>query len=201
MLKTKHLSLVAGALLLGVVGAARADITGSVWRSITWRATITAPANWHLSERTGYPNVLVRISRRQPVGELILAAEQVAATENSLGFATRTSKVLTEMGFSTRSPERHIATGAYVIDAQRGRAFLRQAYIVQNDIAYSLTLATSDARTRSQLLRAFDTVLRSLRPLTPAELAEPEPEPEQDREDSEDESPEASPSPDAGPPL
>jgi hypothetical protein len=154
--------LLALVALLSKENRARADVVGATFHSPEWKVSISAPANWTLSEQVAYPNILVRITRRAPEGELILAAELVGDKETSKSYAERTAKLLQELKFSLRAPDRHPTTGAYLIDAQRGPAFIRQAYLVQNGIGYSLTLSANDAPTRSQLLRAFDIALRSL---------------------------------------
>jgi len=131
---------------------------------------ITAPPSWQLSERAGYPNIILRLARRSPDGKLFLAAEPVTEAETSLGYATRTAKMLTQMGFSVKSPARHVGSGAYWLDASRGDRVLRQAYVVRTGIGYSLTLSTQGSRARAQLLRAFDDTLRTLTPLSDSDL-------------------------------
>ena len=65
-----------------------------------------------------------------------------------------------------RPPQLHSATGAYWIDCDRARRYLRQAYLVAGGIGYTLTLSADDAQRRGQHLRAFDSALRSIRIVT-----------------------------------
>jgi hypothetical protein len=158
-------------LLVTPTSPAQADIDGDTFRSREWRVQITAPANWRLTDQAAYPTILVRMARHSPNGRMLLAAEQVNEDLDALAYAARTAKKLEAMGFTVRAPQLHAATGAYLIDFQSERSFLRQALLVSGGLGYSLTLSTADARTRAQLLRAFDTTLRSLRVLRPEEVA------------------------------
>lgn len=60
-----------------------------------------------------------------------------------------------------------------------GEHYLRQAVALGEDRVVSLTLHASSIETRSAHVRPFEQALRTLRPLTPAELGVPEPTPEQ----------------------
>jgi hypothetical protein len=159
------------AVLASTLGApAQADLQGDHFESLDWKIRLHAPSNWRVTERTGYPNVLLRLSRRDPDGKIFLSAEKVEKGTDVLRYAGRTTRVLAAIGFSVRAPQLHNATGAYWIDADNGHSYLRQAYLVAGGIAYALTLAAPDSRTRSQHLRAFDAALRSLQPLTDAQV-------------------------------
>jgi hypothetical protein len=160
----RHLPRLLAALVWWTTAApVRAEITGDVFTSSTWRATITAPKNWQLSERSSYPNILVWMVRRNPDGRMLLSAEELMPGEDALSYASRTAKLLQTMRFQTRAPQLHAASGAYWIDLDNGQRYLRQAFLVIGGTGYSLTLSASDPRTRGQHLRAFDFALRSLR--------------------------------------
>tara|TARA_R110002096_G_scaffold434832_5_gene658227 strand:- start:29623 stop:29922 length:300 start_codon:yes stop_codon:yes gene_type:complete len=96
---------------------------------------------------------------------MLFAAEIVDKSLDSQSYALATAKKLEELGFRVRAPQLHAATGAYWMDFDNGKSFLRQAVLVPLDTetGYSLTLSASDNRTRGQLLRAFDLSLRSIR--------------------------------------
>lgn len=174
---------------------ARADIDGDTFVSPTWRVRVTAPKSWQLTEKTAYPNLLLRMVRRAPDGMMLLSAERLPRGEDALHFARRTATLLGKMGFEVRAPQLHASTGAYLVDSHRDPAFLRQAFLVAGGVGYSLTLSAPDRRTRSQHLRAFDSALRSIEILrangtpagTPPEGTPPEGSP--------DDSPAPQPSP------
>ena len=54
-----------------------------------------------------------------------------------------------------------------------GKHFMRQAVALGDDRAFSLVLAASSAEARNSQIRAFEQTLRTLRPLTDAELGAP----------------------------
>lgn len=164
----------AAALAFSSVSTALADIEGDRFESSAWRVRMTAPKNWQLTEKTAYPNILLRMSRRAPDGKMLLSAERLAPGATALVYAQRTGDLLRQMGFQVRSPQLHSSTGAYFVDCESRGAFLRQAFLVTGGVGYSLTLSAPDYRTRSQHLRAFDYALRSLQILRPGE-GEPPP--------------------------
>lgn len=149
---------------------ARADIDGDEFRSRDYPVSIRAPKNWHPTEHTSYPNILLWMTRKNPDGRMLLAAERQVERIDAEAYARRTAEVLTQLGFTVRTAQRHAATGAWWFDFDNcgeqptcpGKVFLRQALLVEEGVGYSLTLAASDARTRGQHLRAFDAALRSL---------------------------------------
>jgi len=162
------LALVA-ALSAAPTALARADIEGSEFESNAWRVRMTAPKNWQLTEKAAYPNILLRLSRRTPDGKMMLTAERLSPGTDALAYAERTAAVLRGLGVDVRSPQLHSSTGAYLVDAERGGAALRQAFLVAGGIGYSLTLYAPDNRSRSQHLRAFDYALRSIQVLRPGQ--------------------------------
>lgn len=122
------------------------------------------PKGWQISERTSYPSILLWMDHRLPDARMLFTAESLAPNTTAQHYATVAAKKLEQVGFQVRAPQLHSATGAYWMDFDDGKNFLRQALLVANDIGYSLTLSTTDLRTRGQLLRAFDYSLRSIRP-------------------------------------
>ena len=160
----RQIAWLATSLLVIATSVSSAEIEGEEFISEAWRIQLTAPKNWQLTEQTAYPNILLRIERRDPKGVILLAAERVTGIKTQ-EYAIEVVKRLEGLGFKTRAPSLHATTGAFVIDFDNGKAFLRQALLVVDDIGYSLTLSAPDARIRGQHLRAFEAVLRGLRPL------------------------------------
>jgi len=158
--------------LVGVAvgGAARADIEGEQFQSGAWRVRLSAPRGWQMTEKTAYPNVLLRMVRRAPDGKMLLSAERIQPGTDARAYAVKTAELLKKMAFNVRPPQLHSSTGAYFVDSQRGESYLRQAFLVSGTTGYSLTLEAPSNRVRSQHLRAFDYTLRSVQILRPEEI-------------------------------
>jgi len=162
--------LIAAATALGSAATSSAEIDGDQFRSKDRRITIRAPRNWQLTEQTSYPDILLWMTRKNPDGRMLLAAEPQRDKIDAAEYARRTAVVLQRLGFTVRTAQRHAATGAWWFDFDNcgnatscpGKVFLRQAFLVEGNVGYSLTLAAPDARTRGQHLRAFDAALRSI---------------------------------------
>jgi hypothetical protein len=156
---------VAFALALALVSmqVTRAEVDGDRFESQEWGVRITAPANWRMSQQTSYPNIILWMHRHSPPGTMLLSAERLASKQSSLEYAERTSKTLTELGFTVRAPQVHAATGAYWLEFDDGKTYLRQALLVTDGIGYSLTLSAPDSTIRTQHLRGFDYALRSIK--------------------------------------
>lgn len=152
------------ALIAALVSAAaaRAQVNGDRYESEEWRVRISAPANWRMSQQTSYPNILLWMHRHNPPGTMLLAAERLDRKLSSQQYAERTQATLAELGFTVKAPQVHAATGAYWIEFDDGKTFLRQALLVSGDVGYSLTVSAPDSTIRLQHLRAFDVALRSI---------------------------------------
>jgi hypothetical protein len=163
------------AIVAVMTGGARAvwgDVDGARFESTEWKVRLTAPRNWQLTERTSYPNVLLWMAH-PPDARMLLSAEYVSDGETAASYAARTSKLLETIGFKLRAPQVHSATGAFWIDFDNGKSYLREAFLVIGNIGYALTLSAPDSRRRSQNLRAFDYALRSIRPIRGAGQSKP----------------------------
>jgi hypothetical protein len=167
-------------------GSARADIDGDRFESETWRVSMKAPKNWQLTETTSYPSILLWMVRRTPDGKMLLSAEKLDASMDALAYAKATSTLLEKRGFRVRAPQLHASTGAYLIDFDNEKTFLRQALLVTNGVGYALTLSAKDTRTRSQHLRAFDYALRKIRPMRKSSKDEEAPPGSADNKDATD---------------
>lgn len=148
------------ALLL--IRSTDAQVTGDRFESQEWGIRISAPIHWRMSAQTSYPSVLLWMHRSNPAGKMLLGVERLTGQTTSVQYAERIKEQLADRGFQVQKPQLHAATGAFWIEFDDGELFFRQALLVSGDIGYSLTLAASGARTRSQHLRAFDYALRSI---------------------------------------
>ncbi|MCP4445261.1 MAG: hypothetical protein GY811_07955 [Myxococcales bacterium] len=147
-------------------GLAHAKLDGEIYTSNEWRVSLKGPRGWRLSEHSSYPSVLLWMTHRRPSARMLFAAETLEANIDSQAYAVATVKKLEMLGFRVRAPQLHSATGAYWMEFDNGKSFLRQALLVPADstTGFSLTLSTEELRTRGQLLRAFDFSLRSIKP-------------------------------------
>jgi hypothetical protein len=154
------------ALHIGL-NSARADLAGSTFESEEWRVSLTGPKGWKLSDDTSYPSILLWMVHRRPDARMLFSAELLVDVKDAQAYANRTAERLKKLGFNVRAPQLHSATGAYWMDFDDGKHFLRQALLVpgQLGIGYSLTLSAPEMRARGQLLRAFDDTLRSIVPV------------------------------------
>ncbi len=153
------------ALHIGL-NSARADLAGDTFNSDNWRVKLIGPKGWKLSDDTSYPSILLWMVHRRPDARMLFSAELLVDVKDAQSYAAQTAERLKKLGFTVRTPQLHSATGAYWMDFDDGKHFLRQALLVpaQSDIGYSLTLSTPELRSRGQLLRAFDDTLRSIVP-------------------------------------
>ena len=154
------------ALHIGL-NSASADLTGDTFESEDWRVSLTGPKGWKLSDDTSYPSILLWMVHRRPDARMLFSAELLVDVKDAQGYANQTAEGLKKLGFKVRAPQLHSATGAYWMDFDDGKHFLRQAVLVpaQSAIGYSLTLSAPEIRSRGQLLRAFDDTLRSIVPV------------------------------------
>ncbi len=129
-------ALVVGVALLPSVGA-RAELNGAVFtRSLWgWRIELTAPKNWRPSEERSYPSVLLWMARREPPGRILLTAERLETNLDTLAYARRTARLLETLGFAVRRPRLHSRTGAYWMDFDNDDRFLRQAFLVADNVS------------------------------------------------------------------
>ncbi len=170
MSKRAIASVIAVFVLFAVVVGLRnasADLTNDVYKSKKWRVSLTGPKGWQLSDNSSYPSILLWMEHRRPEGRMLFSAEILAKPIDAQAYAAQTSARLEKLGFTVRAPQLHSATGAYWIDFDDGKKFLRQALLVPSKlgIGFSLTLSAPDATTRGHFLRAFDYTLRSIVPI------------------------------------
>jgi len=142
---------------------ARAELEGDNFRSDAWHVSLTTPRNWQASDQSSYPNILVLMVAASPRGKMLLSAERLDRVRDAETYARNTAAILAKLGFQVGAPRAH-PTGAFWLEYDNGKAFLRQAFVVADGYGYSLTLSADDVHGRTQHLRAFDATLRSLRP-------------------------------------
>jgi len=107
--------------------------------------------------------------QKAPHGKMLFAAEKIKWGTSALQYAKKTEKLLAKLNFQVRPAQEH-SSGAYWIEFNNGQVFLQQAFLVNGNIGYTLTLASKSERQLRQHGRAYDATLRSIsrrRPATP----------------------------------
>ncbi len=154
---------IAGALLLSVgTKPAAAQFAGERFSSKKWRVKLNAPRKWKVSRQISYPNILLWMTKlKAPVGKMLFAAETIKWGTTALQYAKATEKLLAKLKFQVRPAQEH-SSGAYWIEFNNGRTYLQQAFLVNGNIGYTLTLSAKTERILRQHGRAYDATLRSI---------------------------------------
>jgi|GEM_PF-6799840 len=158
--------LVAAAIASGVFvigpGHARAQFSGERFSSTKWHVRLVAPRKWKVSRQRSYPNILLWMSRQKPSGRMLFAAENINWDTTALQYAKQTEARLRKLGFEVKAPQEH-SSGAYWIEFNNGKLHLQQAFLVNGNIGYTLTMSAKTERILRQLGLAYDATLRSIR--------------------------------------
>jgi hypothetical protein len=156
---------VAAALLVVAIGwapAARAEITGTEFRSSTWGVDLVAPRGWELSEQSSYPGIIVRGIEHKGSGRLSLAAQRLAPGDSAKALAARSEAGLKKVGYKVAAATTH-PSGAVLLEGttRDGQRTVRQAYLDRNGVTYVLSVACAAADS-ARYLHPFDDILRNL---------------------------------------
>lgn len=171
MINGSKVGMLAALLVLLFTSRTYADLDGGNYKSDEWNVRVRSPKGWQVSDHSTYPGVLLWMLRHEPNARMLFSAEKLATKtdyrKNTQTYATEIAKRLESLGYTVRAPQLHSATGAYWMDFDDGKSFIRQAVLIPKDknFAYTLTMSADDALIRSQLLRVFDYSLRSIKPL------------------------------------
>lgn len=142
-------------------GEASAQLGGERFKSTEWRVRLVAPRKWKVSQQISYPNVLLWMTRQKPDGKMLFAAEKIQVGTSARQYAKKTEQLLGKLGFRVRPAQEH-PSGAFWIEFNNGKVFLQQAFLVNGDIGYTLTLAADNERQLRLHGRAYDATLRSI---------------------------------------
>ena len=154
--------LAVATMLSTSVKPAEAQFAGERFSSSKWRVKLVAPRRWKVSQQVSYPNILVWMTRQKaPYGKMLFAAEKIKWGTTALQYAKATEKLLARLNFQVRPAQEH-SSGAFWIEFNNGRVYLQQAFLVNGNIGYTLTLATKSERQLRQPGRAYDATLRSI---------------------------------------
>jgi hypothetical protein len=192
-------SVAAIAIVVGILGTiAFADLENQqrggesgVFTSKSDKLRLVVPRAWLATDQPSYPGVLLWMEHSQPEAHIVLTAEPFTrrqycswpvpcrtshdALQNKLAcalaakFKAQKMKVGTVQAGPRENEEAGLPTVWFEYDD--GKRFLRQAVALTEDRVVSLVLSTSSAESRTSYVRAFEQALRTLRPLTPEEIA------------------------------
>lgn len=183
-----------GAIALVIaVRPVEAELENHVFTSRADRIRLVVPRGWRESDAPSYPGVLLWLMR--PETKIVLTAEpftralycswpitcrtshEVTTLEAKLACALRQKLVDERMhiGPIQEGPKENEAAGLPSVwfDYDDGKHFMRQAVALGADRAFSLVMEASSSDLRNSQVRAFEQTLRTLRPLTEAELGAP----------------------------
>jgi len=170
-----------------------AELDNHVFTSRADRIRIVVPRGWRESDAPSYPGLLLWMMR--PDAKIVLTAEpftralycswpvtcrtshEVNTVEAKLACALRQKLTAERMriGPIQAGPKENQEAGLASVwfDYDDGKHFMRQAVALGEDRAFSLVLAASSNEARNAQIRSFEQTLRTLRPLTEAELGAP----------------------------
>ncbi|MEO8550030.1 MAG: hypothetical protein ABI678_08650 [Kofleriaceae bacterium] len=193
----RRLHLCALAIAVAIVALwsfqSRAELDNHVFTSRVDRIRLVVPRGWRESDAPSYPGLLLWLMR--PDAKIVLTAEpftrplycswpvtcrtshEVNTIEAKLACALR-QKLTAEgmrIGPIQAGPKENQEAGLASVwfDYDDGKHFMRQAVALGEDRAFSLVLAANSNEARNGQVRPFEQLLRTLRPLTEAELGAP----------------------------
>jgi hypothetical protein len=198
---TLGVALIAAVLAATVIAipTVSAELENSIFTSNVHRIRLVVPRGWRPTDQPSYPGLLLWMLRNQPEGKIVLTAEPFTravycswpiecrqsadALPAKLACALRDKLTAQRMrvGPPQAGPKENAQNGMPSVwfELDDGKRYLRQAVALGEDRVVSLTLQATSLEARSVHVRAFEQALRTLRPLTPAELGVPGPSPEQ----------------------
>ena len=158
--------------LTAIAPPASADLEGDTFTSTTAEVRAEVPRGWRVSEVSGYPRVLLVMSRSTPPARLIVTIDPIVpgcrteldavfCSSDPAAAVTRLRERLDAAGFrvtaqtQSRTPE---------LEYEANGRFVRHALIVIGDHVVSVVLATQSTPARSSLRRVFDRLTQSVRP-------------------------------------
>lgn len=203
----KRRLVVLGALAFGglaiTTSAVEAELENQIFTSKTHRVRIVVPRYWRATDQPSYPGMLLWMLRGQPEGKMVLTSEpftrevycswppRCRASSDPLPakFACALREQLERqrlhVGPVQAGPKENeqAQMPSVWFEIDDGKRFLRQAVAVGESQLVSLTLMADSAEARNAHVRAFETALRTLRPLTAEELGTSQTSQEQDGSD------------------
>lgn len=166
------------------------DTEPRVFTSARDQIRMVVPRLWHATDQPTYPGLILWMMRNQPPAQIALTAEaftrelycswpaQCRAGRDPLtvrfacALRTKLTAQRLRVGPTQPGPKENDAAGipSAWFEYDDGRRFLRQAVALTSDRAFSLVMSSPSTEARAAHARAFEQMLRTLRPLTPGEV-------------------------------
>lgn len=151
----------------------RAEVDGAIFTSEAVGVRAEVPRNWRVSETSGYPDVLLWMSRSRPRVKIVVSADPIAEDCRTDLDAVFCSRDVAQVAAALRA---QIAAAGFTITAQEqsrtpelyyqaGGHYLRHALVVVGDHVVSVVLVADSPADRSQQSRVFERLTQSVRPL------------------------------------
>jgi hypothetical protein len=170
---------------------ARADLENQIFTSKPDQLRIVVPRGWRATDQPSYPGLLLWMVRNQPDAHIVLTAEAFTrkqycswpiqcrsshdALPSKLACALRGQLEARvhpiHLGPIQAGPKENEASGLPSVwfEYDDGKHYFREAVALTEDRIVSLVLSATSPDVRLGYVRAFETALRTLRPLTPEE--------------------------------
>jgi|GEM_PF-5803660 len=117
------------------------------------------PGGWEMAPQSSYPRILASYSWKD--GKLTLSGERVQKELTATALVEQSRSALMKQGFTHLSVQPDGDRVALDADLDSGKRFVRQLYIVENGVAYVLTLV-APVVDRGRSLADFQEAVRSL---------------------------------------
>jgi hypothetical protein len=167
------------------------DTEPRVFTSARDQIRMVVPRLWHATDQPTYPGLILWMMRNQPPAQVALTAQaftrelycswppQCRARQEPLtarfacSLRTKLAAQRLRVGPTQPGPKENEAAGipSAWFEYEDGKRFLRQAVALTDDRAFSLVMSSPSTEARAAHARAFEQMLRTLRPLTADEAA------------------------------
>jgi len=158
------------------IEVARAEVEDEILTSTEHGFRAELPRGWRVTEHSGYPGVVVWMSRTNPPVKILITADPIAddcrassrlfCSLDPVQVAAALRAQLAATGF-TVTPIEQSRTPEFEYDD--GRRYLRQSVVVIGDRVITILLAAASASERLHQGRTFDRLTQSVRALPAAQ--------------------------------
>lgn len=162
--------LVAAALAISAAPVA-ADLEGETFTSDKLGLRVEIPRGWRVTANSGYPDVLLWLSRSKPRVKIIVSYDRIAdACQAGLAAfcshdpavdAAALRTLIAAAGYRITSQEQ---SRTPELEYEANGRYLRHAVVVVDDLVVSVILAADTADGRSSQRRVFDRITQSVKP-------------------------------------
>jgi hypothetical protein len=188
------LSVLAAALIVvGAQAPVHAELENSVFTAKAERLRIVVPRGWRATDQPSYPGLLLWMMRSEPEGTIVLTDEPFTRdvycswpVRCQMSHDALPAKLACALGAKLEAeglrvgpvqagPKENEDAGLpsvwFEYESRDNKHYLRQAVAIDEDHVVSLVLSAPTADARTAQVRSFEQALRTLRPLSQAELA------------------------------